>query len=1111
MSPKRKFINHIKQVKKRNGDIISFDRKKIEEVLYKALTATNEGGKVLSRQLCVGVIKILNRRFKKDEIPDVEQIQDVVEEILILENLVETSKAYILYRAQRKNLRESRIVTGEAISLVDEYLKEKDWEVKENSNMAFSLQGLNHYVSAYVAKKYWLRKIYPPEVREAAENGDFHIHNLDILATYCCGWDLYDLLLRGFGGVFGKVQSKPPKHFRSTLGQVVNFFYTLQGEGAGAQAFSNFDTLLAPFIRYDNLSYKEVKQSLQEFLFNCNVPTRVGFQTPFENITLDLKVPSHYKNLPVIIGGQSQKETYKDFQKEMDILNQALCEVYTEGDASGRVFTFPIPTYNITKDFDWNNPAYDGIWKMTAKYGIPYFSNYINSDMSPDDARSMCCRLRLDNRELYKRGGGLFGSAPLTGSIGVVTINIPRLAYLSKTKKEFFQRLIHLMDLAKVSLEIKRKVLEDWTDKGLYPYAQHYLDGVKKIRNSYWGNHFSTIGLIGMNEASLNFLGINIGSKKGIKFASEVLDFMRDRLIEYQEETGNLYNLEATPAEGTSYRLALKDKKKYPDIITAGEEEPYYTNSTQLPVDYTDDLFEALKLQDELQIKYTGGCIEKGNKVLTDKGLIKIEKIVEDFKNLKPIKALSYNPEKNISEWDQIIDALKINVEKKSKIKIKGEKGMDIITSDWHPFFVLERIKPDSYCPICQEKVSNIKGFAVHLKNNVQCRLEYSKMLKYKVIEKRADELKKGDYILQNSFNLYPEKSSKLNDDLMWLIGFFIGDGSISKFFDDRGGNNIEKFVVRFFSEHHEAVSEVKRILNKYFNCHVNIIENDKRSKLLKCVSTSKKDVQQFFFKYGFSFGEKTYIVRIPETVKINIRKENFYSLLSGLMDSDGHIDKRDGSFEYYTVSEKLADDILEICSIAGIMVGKTKKKNKRENEVDIWRIRIPQYEMIKIKNQLKNTVHKERINNKLSNRRKRFLPVTRVKKISKVDVKDNQFYDLTTKRNHNYLAGKNTLVFIHNTVFHSFLGEAVSDSSAVKSLLKIVFEKFRLPYFTLTPTFSVCPIHGYIAGEHFICPKCTIEQPCEVYSRIVGYLRPIQQWHKGKQEEFKERSTFKI
>jgi len=703
MPPRRKFYNYIKQVKKRTGDTVPFDKKKIEEVIYKALTATDEGGKTLSRQLSVRVIKILNRRFKKDEIPTVEQIQDIIEEVLILDNLIETSKAYILYREQRKKLRESRIVGEEAISLVDEYLNESDWEVKENSNMAFSLQGLNHYVSAYVAKKYWLRKIYPPEVREAAETGDFHIHNLDILASYCCGWDLYDLLSKGFGGVFGKIQSKPAKHFRSALGQIVNFFYTLQGEGAGAQAFSNFDTLLAPFIRYDGLTYKEVKQALQEFLFNCNIPTRVGFQTPFENLTLDLKVPSHFKDLPVIIGGQSQKETYKDFQEEMDMLNQAFCEVYTEGDASGRVFTFPIPTYNITKDFDWNNPVYDGIWKMTAKYGIPYFSNFINSDMSPEDARSMCCRLRLDNRELYKRGGGLFGANPLTGSIGVVTLNLPRLGYLAKTKNDFFKRLEELMDLAKISLEIKRKVLENWTDKGLYPYAKHYLSEVKKMRGFYWGNHFSTIGLIGMNETLLNFLGINIGDRKGIKFASEILDFMRKKLVGYQEETGNLYNLEATPAEGTSYRLALEDKKKYPDIITAGDKEPYYTNSTQLPVNYTDDLFEALKLQDELQIKYTGGV------------------------------------------------------------------------------------------------------------------------------------------------------------------------------------------------------------------------------------------------------------------------------------------------------------------------------------------------------------------------------------------------------------------------VFHAFLGEAISDSEAVKSLIKIVFERFHLPYFTLTPTFSICPIHGYIGGEHFICPKCTIEQPCEVYSRIVGYLRPVQQWHKGKQEEFRLRKTFKV
>ena len=1376
MPPQKAFSNKIKFVTKRDGTEVCFQQKKIEEAFYKALTSTSEGGRTLARDLTKETVNLLNRRLEKDEIPSVEQIQDTVEGVLITADLIETAKAYILYREKRRLLREAKIADQKALDLVDTYLRGDDWEKKENSNMAFSLQGLNHYVASHVTKQYWLNRVYTKDIREAVENGGFHIHNLDLLGAYCCGWDLYDLLLKGFGGVSGKIQSKPAKHFRTALGQVVNFFYTLQGEAAGAEAFSNFDTLLAPFIHYDNLNYEEVKQCLQEFLFNANVPTRVGFQcisedteilsatgwknyqeikkgdtittfnlktkaledkkvsfifrkqyqgtmyhlhnriqdqlisprhrvvrrkfqskeyilepieevmklkspfilpiagenikqdaklsdeqiklmswiisegtierpgkyrscyrisiyqskiknkknyqeiikllkhfkfkyseyktaalgdevcrlrlnaesskvihkwfgtrenvhfipeillnlskrqsrlfletylkgdgsegckisttemdildglqrilvgagyggtvlkrkptignkdiyvlrlikhpetyikkiegvnykgviwsvhtknetviarrqgkifitgnTPFENITLDLKVPSYYKNMPVLSGGQPQQEVYGDFQEEMDILNKALAEVYVEGDASGRVFTFPIPTYSITKDFDWDNPVYENIWKMTAKYGIPYFSNFVNSDMKPEEVRSMCCRLRLSNKELYKRGGGLFGANPLTGcydeqteiltrkgwkyfkdltkenkvftlaennkievhqptklfqydwdgllyhfraksldllvtpnhkmvvddvktgkrklvpaekfnvnnhripkqgiwigrkvkyfvlpgiennwvagnhqshhyyrkdnlkilmddwlkffgiwiaegsfdndniaqshgyrvfitqinkktreeirnvldnlplhykeiengfvitnkqlwsylrqfghchdkfipnelkdlskeqlqilfewlvkgdghirplrgiatkrqiiyytvskgladdvqeivmklgwlatitkrkarntfikgrkvnssdqyvigiqqsthyrlrssnitleryngkvyscevpnhtlfvrrngkvswsgnSIGVVTINLPRLGYLSKTKREFFQRVGKLMDLAKTSLEIKRKVLEDWTEKGLYPYSKYYLDNVYKIRHSYWGNHFSTIGLIGMNEALLNLMGVTIGEKKGIKFTLEVMNFMRDKLVKYQEETGNLYNLEATPAEGTSYRLALKDKKKYPDIITAGEKEPYYTNSTQLPVNYTDDLFQALQLQDPLQVKYTGG------------------------------------------------------------------------------------------------------------------------------------------------------------------------------------------------------------------------------------------------------------------------------------------------------------------------------------------------------------------------------------------------------------------------TVFHSFLGEAVSDTLTVKSLVRTISHKFHLPYFTLTPTFSVCPVHGYITGEHFTCPYCTVEQSCEVYSRVVGYLRPVQQWHKGKREEFRQRKTFKV
>jgi len=697
----------ITQIKKRDGHIVDFDKNRVVNAIFKALTATSEGGQKKAHHLANKVMDVLSKRFVSHKgeikIPTVEDIQDIVEEVLILENLTETARAYILYREQRRRIRESQKTVEETLETIDNYIGEHDWQVKENANMAFSLQGLNHYLTSAGTKQYWLNKIYPEEIRKAAIDGDLHLHNLDTLAPYCCGWDLYDLLVKGFGGVATKLVCKPPKHLRTALGQLVNFFYTVQGESAGAQAISNFDTLLAPFIRYDNLTYQQVKQAMQEFIFNCAVPTRVGFQTPFLNVTLDIKPSPTLAEQPVIIGGKAQDATYKDFQEEMNIFNSVFAEIMSEGDANGRVFTFPIPTINITKNFTWDNPALKNMWDMTAKYGIPYFANFIQSDMKPEDVRSMCCRLRLSTKELYHRGGGLFGSNPLTGSIGVVTINLPRIGYLSKNKNEFYQRLGHIMNLAKESLEIKRKALDNFMDKGLYPYSRHYLSGIKKMRGTYWGNHFSTIGLVGMNEALLNLIEEDIGSAKGRKFALGVLDFMREKITKYQEETGNLYNLEATPAESTAYRLAKLDKKKYPDIITCGDKEPYYTNSTQLPVNYTDDIFEALKLQDELQAKYTGG------------------------------------------------------------------------------------------------------------------------------------------------------------------------------------------------------------------------------------------------------------------------------------------------------------------------------------------------------------------------------------------------------------------------TVLHGFIGEKIPDGETVKRLVKKVFESFRLPYFTITPTFSICPTHGYIAGEHFTCPKCTIEQPCEVYSRIVGYLRPIQQWNKGKQEEFKDRKTFKI
>ncbi len=1033
-----------KNIRKRDGQIVPFNQEKITSAISKALTATGQGDGEKAKKLSDKVVRLITRRFKKDEIPTVEQIQDIVEEILILEGLLETAKAYILYREQRRRIREAVTVAEEAVDRLDQYLEKLDWEVQENANMTFSLQGLNHYGVSYIVKKYWLNKIYPKEIREANESGDLHLHNLDTLATYCSGWDLYDFLLKGFGGVPGKVESKPAKHFEAALGQAVNFIYTMAGEVAGAVSFSSFDTLLAPFIRYDRLNYQQVKQALQEFLFNMATPTRVGFQCPFSNITLDLRPSPAFAKQSVIIGGKPQKETYEEFEEEMRIFNKAFYEAMLEGDKKGRVFSFPIPTINITKDFPWDEPAFDGIFEASAKYGINYFANYINSEMKPEDTRSMCldgneeilirnskkikrlsikeiaenykaekfdregwaeckkegnlevlslnprtlktewspvkrflrvvdskaieittedgkqaifsvkhpipvfteqaiamkwskdikrgdyllsiknaqsnlsetyqeindivfdedlakilgyfiadgnylfenrkgytyygkprglqftfktgdkenlhlikslikkvfgldgkekqdpryntyylyiynsalsrklyntgfkkygrlpqtlfnsptsvienfldfyfkgdgyekrkeihlndlelsrdlvllyslvgqpvtyklkkrsqriylqhskskikkvngwtnnpilaervpawmavstarvpglrksrmvgfdtlkkynahtqaslriknsdiyltrvkeikiknykklkefydieleknhlflhslgqisfncCRLKLDLRELYNRGGGgLFGSGSNTGSIGVVTINLPRIGYLSKTKKEFFERLGKVMDLAKESLEIKRKTIENFIEKELYPYSRFYLSGVKKMRGQYYANHFSTIGLVGMNEALLNFIGENIGSKRGRKFTLEVLDFMREKLVKYQKETESIYNLEQTPAESTAFRLALKDKERYPEIIAAGiEKVPYYTNSTQLPVNYTDDVFKALDLQDEIQCKYTGGSVfhlflgERISDIQNVKSLIK--KIFENFK-----------------------------------------------------------------------------------------------------------------------------------------------------------------------------------------------------------------------------------------------------------------------------------------------------------------------------------------------------------------------------------------------------------------------------------------------------------------------------------------------
>lgn len=632
-----KIDGSIKTVQKRDGRIVPFEEEKITFAVFKALRATGKPNRDLAQKITENVIKKL-----KSLNPNVEEIQDLVEFELFNQKLFKVAKAYIIYRKQHDGIRNVKELFSN-VDIVDDYINNNDWRIKESANSSYSLQGMNQHISTLISSQYWLNKIYPSEIGNAHKQGKLHIHDLGFISVYCVGWDLQELITVGFKGVTGKVESKPAQHFRTLLGQIVNFFYTMQGEAAGAQAFSNFDTYLAPFIRKDNLSYKEVKQALQEFMFNMNIPTRVGFQTPFTNITLDLVVPNNMKDNAVIIGGELQAETYGEFQHEMDIFNKAFAEVMTEGDANGRIFSFPIPTYNITKDFDWDNEYRQPIWDMTAKYGIPYFSNFVNSDMSPDDVRSMCCRLRLDTTELKSRGGGLFGANPLTGSVGVVTLNLPRIGYEAKSETELFQRIEKLMVLAKESLEIKRKVIEKLTEDGLYPYSKFYLRNIRKKNGAYWDNHFSTIGLVGMNELLLNFYGYDITTIEGNKRAEEILTFMRNKLQEFQDETGHIYNLEATPAEGTTYRLAQLDKAEFPDIITANEKDvrengvaPYYTNSSQLPVGHTDDIFEALELQDNLQTKYTGGTVFHtfvGESQLPPESVKKMVKMVcENFK-----------------------------------------------------------------------------------------------------------------------------------------------------------------------------------------------------------------------------------------------------------------------------------------------------------------------------------------------------------------------------------------------------------------------------------------------------------------------------------------------
>ena len=600
MSP----IYYPTSIVKRDGSLTSFDQSKITAAIEKAGAATGEFGPdeaiILSGQAC----KVIAHRFQ-GAAPTVEEIQDIVEQTLITANHFETARAYIVYREKRSQTRRDRETYIDVTSSVNEYLSRADWRVNANANQGYSLGGLILNVSGKVIANYWLSHVYPPAVGEAHRNGSIHIHDLDMLSGYCAGWSLRTLLNEGFNGVPNKVESAPPKHLSAAMGQMVNFLGTLQNEWAGAQAFSSTDTYLAPFVRVDHLTYDQVKQEMQGFVYNMNVPSRWGTQTPFSNLTFDWTCPEDLRRQVPLVGGKPVDFTYGDLQEEMDMINRAFIEVMTEGDAKGRVFTFPIPTYNITKDFPWDSPNADLMFEMTAKYGLPYFQNFVNSDLEPNMVRSMCCRLQLDLRELLKRGNGLFGSAEQTGSIGVVTMNMARLGFKHQGDEEaLLEELDYLLVLAKTSLELKRKEIQRLIDAGLFPYTKRYLGTLR--------NHFSTIGVNGMNEMIRNFShdAYDITGPEGRAMAIRVLDLVREKLVEFQEETGHMYNLEATPAEGTTYRFAREDRKRYVGIIQAGTAaEPYYTNSSQLPVGYTSDPFQALAEQEELQKKYTGGTV----------------------------------------------------------------------------------------------------------------------------------------------------------------------------------------------------------------------------------------------------------------------------------------------------------------------------------------------------------------------------------------------------------------------------------------------------------------------------------------------------------------------
>ena len=1546
----------IKYIEKRDGSIAKFNPKNIYNAVYQSAKSCNEFVDVDN------VVRLVIERLEKRNQPtiNIEIVQDEVEFVLMGLGYFKAAKSYITYRNMRDAQRNLSLGNINAESSVEEYLSRADWRVNANANQGYSLGGMILNVAGKVTANYWLNKIYPKEIGQAHRNGDIHIHDLDMLSIYCCGWSLKNVLREGMNGIAGKIESNPPKHLSSALNQALNHlcccftgdtkiwkadgstitfqecldqgikeldvisfnektgkvvnsrmtdigvykevdelieitfafgdsikctpdhkFFTTKGwveakdlkfgnavftkidrlkayvrsvkpiklykkvpvfcgnvnnthsfftgdfgiashncqnEAAGAQAYSSFDTYMAPYIRIDNLSYKEVKQHLQEFIYNLNVPSRWGSQSPFTNLTFDWVCPEDLKKEKPIVGGKECDFSYGDLQKEMDMINKAYIEIMLEGDKNGRVFTFPIPTYNITPDFNWDSENSTLLFEMTAKYGLPYFQNFINSELKPNMIRSMCCRLQLDLRELLKRGNGLFGSAEQTGcydeetevltrqgwkfwkdvtmedefctlsrsrkieyqrpirlfkkkysgkmihfntrnldlkvtpnhnmlienqkgelsliradkyafsskiyhngipkrgiwlgkkqdlfelkgiegtkccfgheypytspdrtfdtkdwmaflgiflsegwyskiknrnkdylfiisqkkphvrkqikelfermgihynekivkngfgvhcktlhsylkqfglqkvrfiprevleldkeyleilyhwlmlgdgsvskngqetyytcskqlasdvqeliiklgygsrittkdklyhgkinriyevskhvksdkywiqthkkievedycgkiycaevpnhtlmvrrngkatwcgnSIGVVTINCARLGYLFKGDKEsLYNRLDYLMDLARNSLELKRKTLKQNMDRGLYPYIKRWLGTLR--------NHFSTIGVNGINEMIRNFTNDkeDITTEKGHAFATEFLDHVRGKLLSYQSEQGTMYNLEATPAEGTTYRFAKEDKKRFPDIIQAGTpSNPYYTNSSQLPVGYTDDPFEALELQDDLQRKYTGGCCEEGTDVLTDKGIFKIEKLVEDFEKLKPIKVISFNEKTKVSEWKEIDEVYKIDVSSKDKIRVKGENNFEIVTSDWHPFFVSTKKKlASNVCPVCGEAFDNYQGRNNHLAHNPKCREKYhsikEKVSKERpIIQKRADELVVMDKLIQNSTNLLVSQTP-VSKELAYILGFFIGNGYLAS----------TTYKLSFYSgKKDNPLDYLCECLKKEFG----IIETPEvweptNPNCIEVRITGKEKIlplRKSFEKFGFKPGKKTYTISANPIIPY-LDKNNFPSFLSGLLDSDGYIDQQ-GDGEYATVSTSLYDSLVYLFTMTGINLRIKYRKSKKANEKDFYSLYLKKKYLMKYFDELSPTLQRALILGILKEPKKeRQEEVIRVKEVSKTQVSNNQFYDLNIRDNHNYLAGKNgSFVFVHNTVLHLYMNEAISSSDACKKIVKRALTNFKLPYITITPTFSICPIHGYIKGQHEYCPKCDAE-----------------------------------